>query len=221
MVWVAGPGRLAVQCQLTFNHIRSWMIQGVMQYAKSPEAMILPDMPEMAGPRMIEKHIKPASFSIANPKLPSQGPPTKKPRINLNTPPNSFNQQKNRPAFGRGRGGGRYSGGNSTGGRYASGQPKGPRAYSQQQGRPGDQGGNHQFWNSPSNNWTPQSNTKQQNSPITPHQERTLAPGQRVCGMFGQTSTGKEPVYLPTTTVVVQDNTGSPLKPRLLSFLDN
>jgi hypothetical protein len=132
MVWVAGPGRLAVQCQLTFNHIRSWMIQGVMQYAKSPEAMILPDMPEMAGPRMIEKHIKPASFSIANPKLPSQGPPTKKQRINLNTPPNSFNQQKNKPAFRRGRRGGHYSGGNNTGGRYASGRPKGPRAYSQQ-----------------------------------------------------------------------------------------
>ena len=182
--------------------------------------MILPNMPDFAGPRMVEKYIKPAGFSIANPKLPSPGPPVKKQRINLNTPPNSYNQPRHKPGSGRGRGGGRYSGGSYSGGRYAVGRPRGSPNHHIQQQRPGGQGGNQQAnWNSPTNNWAPQG--KQQYSPNMPRQGYTLAPGQKVCGPFGQTSTGQEPLYIPTPSVVIQETAESPLRPCLLSFLDN
>jgi hypothetical protein len=88
-----------------------------MQFAKDPSTLILPDMLDLYGPLIIEKHIKLVAFCIANPRLSKQGPPSKKQRINLNTPPNTYNQQK-KAGMGCGRGGGRYSGGSHSGGSY-------------------------------------------------------------------------------------------------------
>jgi hypothetical protein len=42
-----------------------------MQFAKDPSALILLDMLDLHGLLIIEKHIKSAAFSIANPRLPS------------------------------------------------------------------------------------------------------------------------------------------------------
>jgi hypothetical protein len=76
---------------------------------------------------MIERKFKPASFTVANPKLPNQGPPTKKQKINLNSISfsgannNRHNFSGNVSRGGR-SGGGRYSGRNILGGRYSNRQ---------------------------------------------------------------------------------------------------
>ena len=118
IIWVFGPGRLATYYQIAFNQICSWMCSAVQQYAKNPmdDCIILPGLPE-ARPRMIERHIKSKVFSIANPKLPSLGPPSKKQKINLNTAPTAFgygNNYTKHNAFARGgkKAGGRYGGRN-------------------------------------------------------------------------------------------------------------
>jgi hypothetical protein len=232
VIWVSGPGRLAVQCQLAFNHTRNWMGEAVMQYAANPQddMVLLLGYPE-AGPRMIEKHVKPASFMIANPRHPSQGPPSKKQRINLNTPPSigtntaqtssaqkQNSRQKTSGGYGRGKsGGGRYGGVNHLGGRYSG--RRGRHSYQNHHQPP------QQRYEAPSGPRPQQqayANQQQHNCPHTPHKENlVLAPGQKVCGMFGQTSNGQEPVYVPNSNVSIQEFDNSPIKPRLLAFLDD
>jgi hypothetical protein len=131
MIWIAGSARLAVQCQLAFNQTREWFCEGVLQYAAHPhdDVVILPGYPEV-GPCLIERHIKSSCFTIANPRHPSQGPLSKKQKINLNTPPNaapsngygSYGRQKSSSRYGRGKFGGGQYGNNSGGGRDASGR---------------------------------------------------------------------------------------------------
>ena len=88
IIWVSGPRRLATLCQIAFNQTRAWMCSAILQYAKNPadDCVILPGLHE-AGPRLIERHIKSKAFSIANPKLPSSRPTSKKQKINLNSMP--------------------------------------------------------------------------------------------------------------------------------------
>ena len=129
IIWVSGLGRLATHCQIAFNQTRAWMCFAVLQYAKNPadDCVILPGLHE-AGPRLIERHIKSKAFSIANPKLPSSGPTSKKQKINLNSTPaiaSSYSKQNTfsgTSSYSRGskKFGGRY-GGRNQGGRGAPG----------------------------------------------------------------------------------------------------
>ena len=101
------------------------MNAALLQYAKNlvDDCIILPGLPEV-GPCVVERHIKSKGYSIANPKLPSNGPPSKKQKINLNTTPsnaqygNNFTKQGgNFSNYGRGgrKSGGRYGGCNQGG----------------------------------------------------------------------------------------------------------
>ena len=225
VIWVSGPGRLAVQCQLAFNHTRNWMYEAVMQYATNPQddSILLPGYPE-AGPRLIEKHVKPASFTIANPRHPSQGPPTKKQKINLNTPSGSAQNSSAQKQNSRQKASGGYGRGNSRGGRYGGTNHLGGR-YSGGRGRHSYQNYQQQRFDAPtSHSPQPQAYANQQlhASPHTPYTESlVLEPGQKVYGLFGQTSTGQEPTYVPRSNVVIQEFGNSPIKPHLLAFLDD
>lgn len=71
-----------------FQSKRIWMYNDVMQCATNhlDSCIILLGMLKV-GLQLIEKHIKSKSFTIANPKLCSRGPPLKKRKFNLNRPP--------------------------------------------------------------------------------------------------------------------------------------
>ena len=113
LIWMQSAGRTAIRCQLAFAQARTWMCTGAVEFAKNPTGKILADLADLPGPCQIERMLKPASFSIANPGTPSSAPPSKRQRINLNTPPNS-NRQPGSGGYGRRRGsmmrGGRGSG---------------------------------------------------------------------------------------------------------------
>ena len=51
-------------------------------------ASLIPGLQE-ARPHLIKRHIKNKAYSIANPKLPSMGPPSKNQKINLNGVPST------------------------------------------------------------------------------------------------------------------------------------
>jgi len=87
-------------------------VQGAIEFAANPVGKILANLLDLPGPRQIERMLKPAAFSVANPGTPSHAPPSKRQKINLNTPP-SFNRQSNPGSYGRGRGG--YSRGRGNG----------------------------------------------------------------------------------------------------------
>ena len=182
MIWVSGPGRLATLCQIAFNQTRSWMNATVLQYAKNPvdDCIVLPGLPE-AGLCLIERHIKSKGYSIANSKLPSSGPQSKKQKINLNTAPNNAQYGNNFT-----KQGGNFSnygrGGRKSGGRYG-GRNQGDRGAFSGRGRGG------------SNTYV-RNDRHSENNPQ--HVNRVPAPGQKICGMFGQTSTSQEPVYVTT-----------------------
>lgn len=64
------------------------MIEAALEYAIDPKAKLFASHAEAPGLRKIERLIKPASFSIANPGTPSPGPRNKRPRLmNLNVSP--------------------------------------------------------------------------------------------------------------------------------------
>ena len=194
IIWVSGPGRLATLCQLAFNQTRTWMCTAVLQLAKNliDECIILPGLPE-AGPRLIERHIKSKAFSLKNPKIPSLGPPSKKQKINLNTTPNNYGKNAATSSnYGRG--------GRKMGGRYGG---------RNQSARGGYTGRGRGSMN--------QSGRSDRNSGNQYRDTRVLVPGQKVCGMFGQTSTGQEPVYITTTAKESKDSQGDS---SLLDFLD-
>ena len=108
----------------------------VLQYAKNlaDDCIILPGLLE-AGPRLIEHHIKSKAFFIANPKLPSQGPPSKKQQINLNsTPPSVGNSTKQGANYSSSSNYGR--GGRKFGGHYGGRNQGGRGSASARRGRP-------------------------------------------------------------------------------------
>ena len=201
IIWVSGLGRLATHCQIVFNQTRSWMCLAVLQYAKNlmDDCVILPGLPE-AGPRMIKRHIKSKGFSIANPKLPSLGPPSKKQKINLNSVPTASgygNNHTKQTAFARG--------GKKAGGRYG-GRNQGGRGFNTGRGR--------------GSSYQPNGRSDKESSVNGQREQRVLAPGQKVCGMFGQTSTGQEPTYISAAkaTQMVADPANT--RSRVLDFLE-
>jgi len=124
LIWMHGAGRTAVRCQLAFSQARTWMCTGAIQFAANPTGKVLAELPDMPGPRQIERMLKPAAFSIANPGTPSSAPPSKRQKLNLNTPPNSNRQasgggyNRGRGSYSRGRGFGAGRGNNNFNRRY-------------------------------------------------------------------------------------------------------
>ena len=103
LIWMQSAGRTAIRCQVTFAQTRTWMCTGAIEFAKNPTGKILADLVDLPGPRQIERMLKPAAFSLANPGTPSSAPPSKRQKFNLNTPPNN-NRQPGSSGYGRGRG---------------------------------------------------------------------------------------------------------------------
>lgn len=107
-----GAGRTGLRCQIAFANARTWMCTGAVQFATNPSGKILAELPDLLGPRQIERMLKPTAFSIANPGTPSNAPTSKRQKINLNTPPYANRQpslggyNRGRSSYARGRGNG-------------------------------------------------------------------------------------------------------------------
>lgn len=81
MLWMEKVGRQAVKSHLVF------MYQAAVQFAAFPTARLLDGYPDLPGYRKIERLLKPASFSLANPGTPSPAPVSKRQKLNMNTTP--------------------------------------------------------------------------------------------------------------------------------------
>ena len=191
MIWMQGAGRTAIRCQIAFTYTRTWMCNGAIQFAANPMGKILPELPELPGPKKIERLLKPASFSVANPGTPSSAPPTKKQRINLNTPPQHARQ--NGGAV-RGRGRGSYGRGRGNAGPHNSNQ--------------------YRRYNAPAQVSSPfQYFTA---GATTPRSERLPVFSESWAGSVnsGSNNTGRP------SSAVIQEVQHSPIKRRVLSFTD-
>lgn len=192
LIWMQGAGRLAIKCQISFSFFRSWMCDAAVLFAANPTGKILGELPDLPGPRKIERLLKPAAFSVANPGVPSHAPPTKKQKINLNTPPPANRQNSAGGYQGRGRG-----------------------AYSR--GRGGGRGNTnlHRRYNAPVQHISPL-----QFYPATPRTEKfTVFPGDGsgTSLPYGSNS-GKAPKS--NSSVMITETPRSPIKGRILSFTD-
>lgn len=190
LIWMQGAGRTAIRCQIAFAQARAWMCTGAIQFASNPSGKILAELPDLPGPRQIERMLKPASFSIANPGIPSHAPPSKRQKINLNTPPNA-SRQPNGASYNRGRGG------------YARGRGSGT-------GR-----GNanlHRRYNAPVQN------TAFQYFPATPWTERLPVFRNGSNNDPGVSSITKSAQTAPS--IRIQEIEQSPIRGRVLSFDD-
>lgn len=89
IIWLSDAARVAVRHQITFHIMRDLMVEASLQFGADPNAKLLSNHPPGAGIRQIERWIKPASFSAANPATPGSHNPNKRPRtsINCNAPP--------------------------------------------------------------------------------------------------------------------------------------
>ena len=104
MVWMAKVGRQAIKSHIVFMYQRKWMIEAAVQFAAFRNAKLLDKYPDAVGFRKIERLLKPASFSIANPETPSQAP-SKRQGLNLNTPPSNHQPSRHSGSYPRGQGG--------------------------------------------------------------------------------------------------------------------
>lgn len=117
IVWISDAARVAVRHQITFTYLRKLMVEAAIQYVSDPTAKLLPAYKDAAGVRQIERLLKPASFTVANPGTPSPGPSGKRTwsKMNLNlTPDSNPTPHRSNPRYGRG---GHMSRGSSRGGR--------------------------------------------------------------------------------------------------------
>ena len=91
LVWVSEAAIVAVRHQISFMHTRQMMCDAALEFAEDLEAKLLPDLKASQGARVVEKLIKPASFSISNPNVPSPGHAGKRSwtKMNLNVAPDS------------------------------------------------------------------------------------------------------------------------------------
>jgi hypothetical protein len=101
LVWIRDAARIAVKYQITFAFSRAMMVEASIEFAADPTAKLLPEYKDAAGARQIERLIKPAAFSVANPGTPSPGLSGKRnwSKMNLNispelrtTPPTSYSR---------------------------------------------------------------------------------------------------------------------------------
>jgi hypothetical protein len=73
------------------------MVEASLQFAADPQSKLLATYPQGAGVRQVERWIKPASFSAANPLLPGPGSSSKRPRTSINcnvSPGQHFDQHQ-------------------------------------------------------------------------------------------------------------------------------
>lgn len=120
IVWISDAARVAVKHQISFAYSRKMMIEASVQFAADPTAKLLALHKEAASARQIERLLKPASFTLANPGTPSPGPNGKRSwaKMNLNvTPDASPGASRSAPRYGRGGHNGYASRGTSRGGR--------------------------------------------------------------------------------------------------------
>lgn len=112
-VWMAGTGRLATKSHLAFLQSRTWMTEAAILFAASPNATLVTRYPDLPGLRKVERLLKPISFSLANPLVPSPAPPSKRSKMNCNARPNDCvpqaAQSPRQYSNWRGRGGGYHS----------------------------------------------------------------------------------------------------------------
>lgn len=84
IIWLSDAARVAVRHQITFHFMRDLMVEASLQFAADPSAKLLSAHPPGAGIRQIERWIKPATFSAANPATPGSHNPSKRPRMSIN-----------------------------------------------------------------------------------------------------------------------------------------
>lgn len=94
IIWLSDAARVAVRHQIIFHYIRDMMVEASLQFATDPTVKLLASHPPGAGVRQIERLIKPANFSAANPITPGPGNSYKRPRsmINCNVSPGLNNE---------------------------------------------------------------------------------------------------------------------------------
>lgn len=100
VTWLSGAARPAVYAQITFSSIRRMMENAALEVTVNPTAKLLAKHHEAPGARMVERFIKPASFSLET--APSPSPATyKKRKYNASgaTPPPGYVQPQMRNAF--------------------------------------------------------------------------------------------------------------------------
>lgn len=113
IIWLSDAARVAVRHQITFHYLREMMVEASLEFAADPTAKLLSNHPPGAGTRQIERWIKPATFSAANPMTPSAHNSSKPQRLNINVPPSLADETRSplvtrtgsRYAFRGGRGG--------------------------------------------------------------------------------------------------------------------
>ena len=91
ITWLSGTARPAVSAQITFWSIRRMMEDAALEVTVNPTAKLLAKLYEAPGARIVERFIKPTSFSLETAPTPS--PATyKKCKYNANgsTPPNGY-----------------------------------------------------------------------------------------------------------------------------------
>jgi hypothetical protein len=112
--WMHGAGKLGARSQLCFMHTRNWMLEGALEMGVNPKAKLFSKYSEMPSFCKVERLLKPPNYSMANPACPTNGPPSKRSKINLNADsPESFQQIGNshgpaRDSGGYKRGAGRW-----------------------------------------------------------------------------------------------------------------
>lgn len=87
IIWLSDAARIAVRHQITFHFLREMMVEASLEFAADPTAKLLSNHPPGAGIRQIERWIKPAAFSAANPMMPGSHNANKRQRLNINAPP--------------------------------------------------------------------------------------------------------------------------------------
>lgn len=84
VIWLSEAARVAVRHQIVFHYIRDLMVEASIQFTSDPSAKLLANHPSGAGVRLVERLIKPASFSAANPLTSGSNNPGKRPRSSIN-----------------------------------------------------------------------------------------------------------------------------------------
>lgn len=191
LIWMQGAGRTAIRCQVAFSYTRTWMCEAAIVFAANPTGRILGDLPDLPGPRKIERLLKPPSFSVANPGTPSNAPPTKKQKINLNTPPPPGRQSN--PGFSYGRGRGSYGRGRNSGGGRGSNL--------------------HRRYNAPAQNLSPF-----QYYPATPRSQRLTVFSE---GNGNSSNSNAAKNAGAASSPIIEEIPRSPIRGRFLSFTED
>jgi len=112
LVWLHQAGSLAVKCHISFMHARKWICEGAVQLAVDLDGPLFTENTHLPGYKQVERLLKPASWSVANPDRTSPAPAFKRQKLMSTSPGNSNNAARGRGNGGSGRGYGRGRGNN-------------------------------------------------------------------------------------------------------------